>query len=639
MSQSKPLFNDDLTLTSDFQNLLEKSKNPIIITFFGIYRAGKSTRANQLITGIIDSSKPFETDDGSDSITQGCHFCGPLKMNQLLPNHNDSVSLNKDADIFIVDCEGLHDIKGNQSGNIRKMTIILLQISTIITYVSKDIINYINVNEIRDFFGISKIIPGGGIQYETGFTIMVRDVGIKGAKGLSEDEVNIKRREQDQTVKGTMINILKDNHIVYNDRNFQVLYQPNFPPENLYFQSMKDYMNFVGSIINMRDEIPGKLLVKVADNVRPIINRLTNLNNPNINSTDLYNQVIENIIEQAMVDVTHEINKIPSYIQNQLNNNHTHFNVSSYTSTKCSQLKNLFTQNCTSQLKKIESFDCYQRKLNSIDSTVKNTISSNHTRFYQDYVIPKESQIIKNKQMQEITRVVNNSSSSDLRSIDSNVDNWIKKFVDPAVKSLESTVIKQCSNAKYSSKLEQCINSIRTDLTNHARQKFRDRCNECPPYPSTVSEARRSGQTGSYVTLWNGKSSSHTWRVDSSDNVYIKVTAQKYRDVYGYTSEGICYSTRDYCIDLGTVITSFNYRTMELRVHGGSLDSSQTRYKHGLGRGHYTAKIERIEITINDDLYFQDGKKNATISGEQPSYKVYPVYCSRDGDVTFRLRF
>ncbi|OHT09472.1 hypothetical protein TRFO_04553 [Tritrichomonas foetus] len=638
MLQSKALFNDDLTLSQDFTQHLKNSKNPILLTFFGILRAGKSTRANQIITGELEPSGPFEADDGSESITQGCNYCGPFKINQILPNHDVHPKLNKDADIFIIDCEGLHDIKGQRSGNVKKMTTLLLQISTLITYVSKDVINTINIPEIRNFLGISKIIPGGGIQYETGFIIMVRTMGIKGSKDMSEEELNTQRKNQDKKVKDNVIKILNQENVIYNENNFQVLCQPDFTQTSVYFESLKDYLHFIVSIVNMRDEIPGTILLQVLENVRPIINQLTDLDNPNINSTDIYNKVIEGLIEKAMVDVNHEINEIPAYIKKQIIENFDNFNKNSYSENMCARTREIFTRNCINQLKKIESFTLFKKKQVMIQEMVQKKINESYQEYYKEqgfsYIIDK----IRKEHSKYIVDVLGKLMGSELRNIKRDKKNWGNQYSEKAGSTFEKTVSKGCDELLKTRIFEQSKNSLKKDIWDISNEKLKLRCKECPPFPKTVSEARKSGQIGNVVELWKDKNHSHKWTVNDKDEVIIQVTATKYSKMYEYTCEGINDSTCSGRSKVGNVKSSFDVDSMTLHIYGGDICSSQSRYKHGMGRGHYTAHVEYIEIVISEsDLIFGDGSKTQIIKADDPGYKNYPYHGSKNGNRSYIL--
>jgi hypothetical protein len=101
---------EDFCLSVDFVNALNKSLNPFIIMFIGNYRAGKSTRLNQIVSGQINSTMPFRSNGGKDHITIGFQFLGPISIAQLGEIYGINLSVQHNPDIFLIDCEGLSNL-------------------------------------------------------------------------------------------------------------------------------------------------------------------------------------------------------------------------------------------------------------------------------------------------------------------------------------------------------------------------------------------------------------------------------------------------------------------------------------------------------------------------------------------------
>ena len=84
--------NGKLELNQEVMNEIKKSNNPRFLLFYGKTRLGKSTTLNQLIRGNIKTwkyinKKPFESNNTLDSITKGFDIFGPIKISQILKNH------------------------------------------------------------------------------------------------------------------------------------------------------------------------------------------------------------------------------------------------------------------------------------------------------------------------------------------------------------------------------------------------------------------------------------------------------------------------------------------------------------------------------------------------------------------------
>jgi ribosome biogenesis GTPase A len=71
---------NDLLLSEDFREKLQKSSNRLIIMFIGSFEVGKSQRVNQILTKNLCSQSPFRTIGGISPITRNFQACGPLSF-------------------------------------------------------------------------------------------------------------------------------------------------------------------------------------------------------------------------------------------------------------------------------------------------------------------------------------------------------------------------------------------------------------------------------------------------------------------------------------------------------------------------------------------------------------------------------
>ena len=631
----KKVFDSNLNITNEFRRDMESSKNPIIALLIGIKRAGKSTRGNQLITGEVNPSDDkcfFKAEDGTDSVTKGSEYYGPVKLNELMPNQGIITHLNKEADIFIIDCEGLHDNNEECPGKLRQMTILLLQISTVNIYVSKDVMNNLNIPDIAKFFGISKIIPEGGVKFETGFVIMVRDVGVKGGNQLSLKEYDAKRHEQDKKEERDLKKKLRTENIKFTEDNFKLFTQPDFNRfQQSYLNSHKECINFIEKIINKRDEIPGSILLQVIEKSRSLVNRLSNLNDPNIDFRAIFNQVLEEIIQIPERKVRKQI--MDTITEQTISSQFTNFNRKTYIRCCIKEFTYKFSSLCDKQLNGISSWGCCQRKNKAIEAFIEDRINSAYKSVMKKKGIPLFYRNIIQSIKESVAGELRNSDGSDLRRIDSNFEQWIFNYQESASQTFENSIQEKCPELMQEYIVADEKRKLMNEISTYMNQQFERKCNECPPYPQTVEEARMSGQTGSSVQLWTSdRSSSHIWSVNSRDEIIIDVSVTKYTEKFydssrtGRKSEKVSYQ--------------FDLKRMLLTIFGGNLVNCQTRSKHSmLGRGHYSETNEYIEIYIYEDiLCFYDGSRKKTIGPPSLSYKETGHYCE-SGNTSFALTF
>ena len=87
-----------LFLNENLLKIIENSKNPRLLLFYGATRQGKSTTLNQLIRGNIDTWKyinktPFESRTSQKSLTVGCDIFGPIKCSEIKKRHGLDINI------------------------------------------------------------------------------------------------------------------------------------------------------------------------------------------------------------------------------------------------------------------------------------------------------------------------------------------------------------------------------------------------------------------------------------------------------------------------------------------------------------------------------------------------------------------
>ena len=151
-----------LELNEEVLKIIEKSKNPRILLFYGATRQGKSTTLNQIIRGNIDSWKyinkePFKSQTSQQSLTLGCDIFGPIKCSEIKRRHNIEVKLNDDFDIFFCDTEGLFSLNG-QSRALIPGILTLLQVCTLSVIMINTVPDINTISQISAEIQFSKII-------------------------------------------------------------------------------------------------------------------------------------------------------------------------------------------------------------------------------------------------------------------------------------------------------------------------------------------------------------------------------------------------------------------------------------------------------------------------------------------------
>lgn len=298
-------------LSDQFRGKLQQSQNAFIIMFIGNLRSGKSQRLNQLLTKKLRSKSPFKTLQGKDPVTRNFQECGPFKFQDFGQFHEINLSSSTDPDIFLIDCEGLNAIE-NDSDKIseeeqvirsllRKAMFALTQISGVTILVMKEMVNLENIENIRSLFGVTKLIQGGNARFESGSIIMIRDVGLEDYDG-DFDELNQERKKQDLSYRKDIIEILNGANVQFTEDNLYVLAQPGFEDEDLYWESIKDCLQFCMTISESRLLIPGSMLIELFEESLPIIMEIENLDNQQLNFAKIFSDIMTRKFNHAKIE-------------------------------------------------------------------------------------------------------------------------------------------------------------------------------------------------------------------------------------------------------------------------------------------------------------------------------------------------
>ena len=168
--------NGILELNEEVLNLIENSKNPNFLLFYGQTRKGKSTTLNQLIRGNHETwkfknKKPFYALDSLKSITKGCDIFGPVKASSLIKNHLLTIDLEEDFDIFFCDTEGISSLDGIDKKAISGI-LVLLQLCTIAVNICHRVCINEDLKELCSQIQISRIIKNINNNLSSPLTIL-----------------------------------------------------------------------------------------------------------------------------------------------------------------------------------------------------------------------------------------------------------------------------------------------------------------------------------------------------------------------------------------------------------------------------------------------------------------------------------
>jgi hypothetical protein len=270
----------DFELSPEFRQALEKSPNPLVVTILGNSRVGKTERLNQLVTRTLLGKGPFLSNEGAEPVTKTFQFCGPIQFAELARLHKLDLTSEMDPDIFLIDCEGLHSLAATRPG-LKRATFALAQISTLPVLVVHGMLNHDNISSARSLFVLSQAFIPDALRLRVGTVCMMRDVGVRGGSG----DVAVRdrgRQEQDRQQTDRVISVLNDNRLRFDSRNFQVLAQPTFEDQELYWKSIDDFLVFMRYQADTRKRIPGAFLCGLFDTAKPAITKMSDFETSNI---------------------------------------------------------------------------------------------------------------------------------------------------------------------------------------------------------------------------------------------------------------------------------------------------------------------------------------------------------------------
>jgi hypothetical protein len=287
---------DDFCFSEKFASSLEESENPLVITFIGNSRDGKSTRLNQIITKQLKTDKPFDVDPGPDPVAKSFQAVGPISIQDLSEIHRIDLHCSSRPDIFLVDCEGLHSLSETSSG-VKKATFALAQISNIVVLVTKAQLSFENFNSVWSLFALSRAFNGEDQGFPRGTVILQRDVGVRKIPSLKDQESARQTADRDWCEKCRALLSQKNLHFVGDE--LKVLCQPTFDQPELYWNSICDVIRYMCTIADRRDKTSARNLTDIFNSTKPHIMKVQDFEKPDIPFEKIFKDVADQYLNEA----------------------------------------------------------------------------------------------------------------------------------------------------------------------------------------------------------------------------------------------------------------------------------------------------------------------------------------------------
>jgi len=314
-------------INENFLNLILKSYNPHLLCIYGKPRMGKSTLLNQLLSGFQENNEeendnnyflldePFKVGHGEGNFTtKGCNIFGKIKLSELLKrNCCNNFNHMKDADLFIVDTEGLNSLGGNTSACISGI-LTLLQVSTIKIYYIGDIETKDVVNA-EQLIKLSDVVNYKSQNYSSQKIFLLKKNASIDRKIKKKNDILIALNQSRNQIQNLIYQNLENKNI---SNIIQYFCLPNFDRasdnkeyELAYKECMKNLVIEIGKSVQNKITYSNDLITKINFFLSFFgqINNITQLNN--------LGEVFEEIFEQKAEEYFKEIKNV---ICNLINN-------------------------------------------------------------------------------------------------------------------------------------------------------------------------------------------------------------------------------------------------------------------------------------------------------------------------------
>lgn len=442
-----------------FINKIKQSNNPHLLFINGKSLGSKTTFINKFLSGFQENNDE-ENDNKYFSLEKPFKICngkvkvfGKIKLSELLKRNCCKNYKNiKDADLFIVDTDGLNSLEGNSSSSSGILT--LLQVSSIKIY-------FIGKKEIEDAKNAEKLIKlsdvvnyKNQIQSSQKIILLKKNASID-RKIKNKNDILSALNNSRYNIKNIFYQNLDDNNI---PNNIECFCFPDFERasdnkefELAYKECMQNLVMEIGKCVQNKINNKSDLIKKINFfiNFFVKINNITQLNN--------LGEVFEKTFIKKAGEYFEEIN---INICNLINNMNEEI-------IKCKKLENVYNyiNNYINKSKKIEM----EILMNSIPKKIE--ILKKYLSFQIfNKIIMKLPEYIKSQKI-KISNSMNNQSINELISIIKN---------STYQEDITQEIINQ-NYDKYKYKIEKqyklfdyCLNKNEINELNLFYQKLKD---------------------------------------------------------------------------------------------------------------------------------------------------------------------
>jgi hypothetical protein len=276
----------------DAQNRLQSCKNPVLIIIEGKTGAGKSTRLNQLIHAKMRVEGPFRSSGGGKGVTSDFQAVGPITLEDFCNKWRIPKTAGDTFNLFFVDSEGTGNANGVDE-NLGKALAAVSAITTVRIAMSQNRLCDDIMDGVASTLKLQCLKTNRTSQAEMSSAVvfMYRDVGFEGEPARSLDEMERRRRAQDQAGFATICE--KFPQLGFKSDNLLVLLQPQLTDMGMpidfavesYLESLRDLARFIDSVCRTKRS-PGFAWVNsILTNIAAIIHRLPAGSTVNISDT------------------------------------------------------------------------------------------------------------------------------------------------------------------------------------------------------------------------------------------------------------------------------------------------------------------------------------------------------------------
>ena len=465
-------------INEEFFNIILKSYNPHLLCIYGKPRMGKSTLLNQLLAGFQENNQeendnnyflldePFKVGHGEGNFTtKGCNVFGKIKLSELLKrNCCNNFNHMKDADLFIVDTEGLNSLGGNTSACISGI-LTLLQVSTIKIYFVGDIETKDVVNA-EQLIKLSDVVNYKSQNYSSQKIFLLKKNASIDRRIKKKDEILAALNNSRNQMRNLIYQNLDNKNI---SNIIQYFCLPNFDRasdnkeyELAYKECMKNLTIEIGKSVQNKITNSNDLIGKINFFIRFFgkINNITQINN--------LGEVFEEIFEQKAEEYFKEINNVFCNLINNMDAQIIQYKGS---------LENIhnFINSFINKNKKIEM----EILMNSIPKKIENLKKNLSLEIYNKLMV-KISDFIKNQNI-EISNSIKNHHVNELISFIKNnnyqeeitqekINNYYNNFKQK-IENNNNILLNYCLNINELSSFYQNLNNDYCAYANNLKSK------------------------------------------------------------------------------------------------------------------------------------------------------------------------